>query len=208
MTRPSQPRRRDVLLAASLAGAACFVPSIARAAGTDDKGRLKAKRYRLPMPGSDIGIGGATLGIYAPMAAVLKVVLKYGNYDKILPRLEQSRIVGKEGDETDVYVRAPILRGVAHIWGVIRFGPPEPWAGEGKTLTGRLVKGNVEAYHGRWKLYPCGEDRTILQCEQFIDLKIPVPSSLVTPELEWAADKGVTAVRDIAECEESTVPGA
>jgi len=208
MSRPRQPRRRDVLLAASVAGTACFVPAIARAAETDERGRLKAKRYRLPMPGSDIGIGGAVIGIYAPMDAVLKVVLKFSNYHKILPRLEQSRIVGKEGDKTDVYVRAPIMGGVAHIWGVMRFGSPQPWAGKGKKLSGRLVKGNLEAYHGRWKLYPCGSERTILQCEQFIDLKIPVPSSLVTPELEWACDKGVTAVRDIAECGESTVKEA
>jgi hypothetical protein len=173
-----------------------------------DDPRLEAKRYRLPMPGSDIGIGGATLGIYAPMSEVLKVVLDFRKYNTILPRLEQSRIVGKQDGKTDVYVRAPIMRGVVHIWGVIRFSPAKPWAGKGKTLTGRLVKGNVEAYQGRWKLYPCGEDRTILQCEQFVDLKIPVPSSLVTPELEWAADKAVTAVRDIVECDESTVTGA
>ncbi len=205
MTRSSQPRRRDVLLAASLAGAACFVPSIARAAKTDKEGRLSAERYRLPMPGSDIEIGGAVIGVYAPMSDVLKVVLKFSNYHKILPRLEQSRIVGKKGDQTDLYVRAPILRGVAYIWGVMRFGAPVPWAGKGKTLTGRLVKGNLEAYHGRWKLYPCGSERTILQCEQFIDLKIPLPASMVTPELEWASDTGVTAVRDIAECGEPTV---
>ena len=195
------------MLAASLAGASCLFPTIARAVEPGGK-RLKAKRYRLPMAGSNVGIGGATLGIYAPMDDVLKVVLDFKRYHTILPRLEQSRIVGKKDGKTDVYVRAPILRGVVHIWGVIRFGPPKPWAGEGKTLTGRLVKGNVEAYHGRWKLYPCGKDRTILQCEQFMELKIPVPSSLVTPELEWAADKAVTAVRDIAECGESTVTSA
>ncbi len=207
MTGSPKPRRRDLLLAASWAGACCFIPQVARAAEPGEK-PLRAKRYRLPMPGSNIGIGGATLGIYAPMDDVLKVLLDFRKYHTILPRLEQSRIVGKADGKTDVYVRAPILRGVAHIWGVIRFGPPKPWAGEGKTLTGRLVKGNVEAYHGRWRLYPCGKERTILQCEQFVDLKIPVPSSLVTPELEWAADKAVTAVRDIAECGQSSVSGA
>jgi hypothetical protein len=194
------PRRR--LVAALGAGAgALFLPTVAL--GRD---RSIAERYRKPTAGSDIDTGGAIIGVNAPLAKVLRVVTRYDRYDQILPRLEQSRIVGKTPQGgTDVYVRAPILRGVAHVWGVGRFTKPRRWGKAGKVIVGSLVKGNLEAWNSRWVLHPCSPTRTILRFEMFAMLIIPVPTSQVTPELMWASDMAVTAVRDMAECGRSTV---
>jgi hypothetical protein len=215
---PPGVNRRTFLVSAGLAGI-CLTHSELSGAAEDGGGasqktaapvaaRTRAKRYRFPTPGSDIPSGGAIIGIHAPMAQVLKVALDYRKYHTVLPRIEQSRVVGKTADATDVYMRAPILRGVAHIWLVGRFSKPLKWRGNGKKVLGRYVKGNLDGWHGAWKMYPCGPQRTVLRLELFIDVKIPVPSSLITPELEWAADKGVTAVRDIVECGESSVGSA
>ena len=190
--------RRHLLLGAAAASLGSFSPSAFGASA-------KAKRYRFATPGSPIDTGAAVIRIDAPLEQVLKVVQDYRKYRKILPRLEQSRIVAKKDGKTDVYMRAPILKGAFNIWGIARFGEPEPWKENGKRVAGKMVKGNLDAWHGAWKLEPDGADQTILRLEMFVDVAVPVPDSWVTPELEWAADKGVTAVRDIAQGRGSTV---
>ncbi len=188
-----QLSRRGLLFGA--AAAIVLLPVDAQAA---DK-RAKAKRYRLNTPGSGIDTGGAVILVEAPMDAVLKVVQDYRQYRKILPRLQQSRVLKRHGGKTDVYLRAPILHGAVSIWGVARFGQPKPWRKYGKILEGKLVKGNLNAWQGRWKMLPKGPNRTALWLEMFVDPKFPMPDAWITPELMWASDKGVTAVRDMAE---------
>lgn len=188
--------RRRALLTAS---ACLLVPQIAWA-----KDRSKAQRYRFPTPGSEIDSGGAIIGVNGPMKKVLAVVQDYKRYVDILPRLSMSRVVGRKGKGVDVYLRAPILRGVNHVWGVSRFTPYK-WRTKGKKIVARYQKGNLDAFFGQWKMYPCGPNRTVLRLELFLDPSVPVPAETITSELEWSADKGVTAVRDMVECNRSTV---
>jgi len=189
--------RRTLLIGGSLALCSKF-------AIAEEIDRRVARTHRIPTPGSRIETGVATIDVFGSVDQVLDVVLDYRKYNTILPRLETSRVVGKHKGATDVYLRAPILRGVAHVWGVARFTPPKRRATGGKEISGTLIKGNLDGWRGKWILHPCGK-RTILTMELFIDLQIPVPSKVVTKELEWAAGKGVTAVRDIVECGESGV---
>jgi hypothetical protein len=193
--------RRALLLMGGLAASELALADLAFAADVD---RSVAKRYRLPTPGSDVDTGGAIVGVHAPIDRVLKVVMRFGRYIDILPRLSASKVVAKKGKATDVYLRAPILGGVAHVWGVARF-TPTPYAKKGKKVVARYVKGNLDGFRGTWKLYPCSDVRTVLRLELYLVPKLPLPASIITPELEWAADKGVTAVRDIVECGRSTV---
>lgn len=176
-------------------------PSMAAAAVRPD--RRTAFRYRYPTPGSGIDTGGAVIDVHAPLARVLAEVQRFDRYHAVLPKLEQSRIVNVHRGVTDVYLRAPILRGVAHIWGVARFSKPKRWR-NGLKIVGRLVKGNLDGWFGVWKMRRCGP-ATVLRLEMFIDVMVPVPDSWVTPEIEWAADMGVTAIRDIIECGEPSV---
>jgi len=92
-----------------------------------------------------------------------------------------------------------------HIWAVSEFVGPLDWRSHGKRIVGKMKKGNVRAFDGAWKMHPCGPNRTILRLELFMIPKVPVPDAWITPELMWAAGKGVTAVRDMAECRESSV---
>jgi ribosome-associated toxin RatA of RatAB toxin-antitoxin module len=161
--------------------------------------RAKVLRYLKPTAGSDIETGGAWTVVHAPIAVVRKAVQDYERYVQVMPRLEQSRIVGRKNGETDVYMRAPILNGVVHMWGVVRFSRPQK-SGRWESIVGRYVKGNLQAYHGVWRLYPCTPDRTLLKLEMFADIKIPMPASMISPELAWAADVSVTSIRDRSEC--------
>lgn len=169
--------------------------------------RNKAERYQLPREGSDINVGGAKIAIHRPLDDVLKVVMSFRKYHQILPRLETSKLVARGPEYHDVYMRAPILRGMYNIWTVARFTEPLPHGRRGKKVLGAMRKGNLEAFDGRWQLHPCSDKRTILRLELYLIPKVPVPSAWITPELMWAADKGVTAVRDLAECGKSSVKG-
>ncbi len=193
---------RRILLLGGISGAAVWgVPDAAWAANVD---RSVASRYRFPTPNNAIDTGGAIIGINGPMAEVYRVVTMYRRYKEILPRVSMSKIMGRKGKSVDVYLRAPIMGGVNHVWGVARI-TPYPWRSQGKKVVARYRKGNLDGFRAVWKMYPCGPRRTVVRFELFLDPKIPVPAALVTPELAWAADKAVTAVRDMVECHRSTV---
>ncbi|MBM4376543.1 MAG: hypothetical protein FJ095_15785 [Deltaproteobacteria bacterium] len=174
-------------------------------APTTDRDRTAAATYVIPVAGTDLVIGGAVIDVRAPLADVTKILGEFHRYKEILPRLQQSRVVAEEGDKTDVYMRAPILHGLAAVWGVARFGPFEPYKTRGVQRQGELVSGNIEKWSGRWVAFPCGERRTLLKLELFCRLSIPLPSRVVNKWLLWACRKGVSAVRDMAECGVSSV---
>jgi ribosome-associated toxin RatA of RatAB toxin-antitoxin module len=192
--------RRELLVG----GAASFDTSLT-ALPAQARNRSVAERYRFPTRGREMDSGGAIIGINGPMKRVLKVVQTYRKYRHILPRVEQSRVITKRAGTTDVYLRAPILNGVAHVWLQARFSPPKRWRKTGRQVLGRMIKGNLDVWYGAWKMYPCGPNRTVLRMEMFGDMEVPVPDEWITPELMWACDKGVTAVRDIVECGKSGV---
>ena len=169
--------------------------------GTPRIDRRQPHIERLPTAGSDIETGAARIVIHAPLADVRRVVLRFRKYHKILPRLTQSRVIGREkGKYTDVYMRAPIMNGVAHIWGVMRFSAPKRWAQRGEMISATYRDGNLDDFRGRWYMFPCGPKRTTLRVELFLDPSIPVPDRIVGKWLAWAAGKSVAAVRDMVEC--------
>jgi hypothetical protein len=172
---------------------------------TEGRDRSVAENYTVPVEGTDLVIAGATIGVNAPLADVKRVLLAFHRYKDILPRLQQSRVVAETDGATDVYMRAPIMNGLAAIWGVVRFTPLTPWRKRGFQLAGARVSGNVEKWTGKWMAFPCGDKRTLLKLELFCEVGLPLPTRVVTKWLLWACNKSVTAVRDMAECGSSSV---
>jgi ribosome-associated toxin RatA of RatAB toxin-antitoxin module len=157
-----------------------------------------AQSYRTETEGSDIDTGGAVILVNAPLEDVLAVVQDFKSYHDIFPRLHDSRVVMKSERGTDVYLRAPILHGLIKVWAIARFAPPAALPNGGKRLVGDFVEGNIDTWHGVWTLEPLAADRTALRLEMSIELEVPVPDSLITPELMWVSEEAVTAVRDRA----------
>ncbi|MBI4951804.1 MAG: hypothetical protein HY908_07200, partial [Myxococcales bacterium] len=181
------------------AAPASAAPGASEAPPGPDYGAARVRQ--VAVPGSDTNMGVATVGIRAPLAKVRRIIQDYGKYDQVLPKLEQSRVVGrtKEG-ATDVYVRAPILHGMMHVWAKLRFDKPKPFQESGEVIASELVEGNIGSWHARWKLWPCGPERTLLTMELHVEVDAPVPDSLVGDMLAWAAEHSVDAVREQAEC--------
>ena len=186
-------------IASAVPGGAPPPPSPGAGASAERPKRMESVRYRKPVAGSNFDAGGAWILVNAPVDVVRKVVQRFDRYDRLIPRLEQSRVVARRHGATDVYLRAPVLHGAVTLWAVIRFNPIEK-LGVVERMSSELVEGNLLSWNAEWRLIPCGEERTLIKLEILTDVNIPFPSSLIAPELAYIADKAVTAVRDRAEC--------
>ena len=158
----------------------------------------KAQRYSVKTPYSRIEAGAARIDVAADSQHISDIISDFGNYTRLTDKFDKSRIVGHSGSNTDVYLQVPILKGAAKIWAVVRFEPIRNANGE-QILTGHLIKGNVERLDATWKVRTIADHQSRVELEMLIVPKIPVPGSVVTGEVAYAADKAVTGVRDRAE---------
>jgi ribosome-associated toxin RatA of RatAB toxin-antitoxin module len=161
--------------------------------------RGKALRYSLKTtsPASSIDTGGAAIYVNAPIAAVRKIVTDYRHYDEFIKPFQQSRVLSRRKGVSEVYFEVPVLHGAAKIWVVTHIDPPTK-DGVGEKIVARYSRGNVDDFRAVWRLRAVDDSHTIVKLELLVDPTLPIPGSAVTPELQYAADKAVTAVRDRA----------
>jgi hypothetical protein len=158
-------------------------------------------RFDTKLPQSDRPAGGARAVVYASPELVRSVVLDFGNYAHYFDpdkgtnpsRRWASKIVGKSGDKTDLYLEVPILKGAAKIWAIVRFDAPRK-DGDSEIVTGHMIKGNVDKLHAKWKMRKT-DDGTELQLEFLVVPKLPVPDSLLANEARSAAAKAVKGMK-------------
>jgi len=155
-------------------------------------------RFDVKTRWADTPAGAARGNVSAPPDLVRSVVLDYKNYASFISRFEKSRIVGKSGDKTDVYLQVPILKGAAKVWAIVRFEPPKDVDGTA-VVEGHMIKGNVKRLDAIWRLKKLDEESTQVVLELLIVPDMPVPDSLVVPEVRYAAAKAVEGSRDEAE---------
>jgi len=158
----------------------------------------EVSRFNVKTPYADIHAGAARVNVDAPEELVRSVVLDYKNYAKFMARFEKSQVVGRSGDKTDVYLQVPILKGAAKVWAVVRFEPIKEIDGS-EVLTGHMIKGNVKRLDATWRLKKLDDATTQVALELLIVPDLPVPDSLVVPEVRFAAAKAVEGSRDEAE---------
>ena len=159
-------------------------------------------RYDCKLPESNRPAGGARTLVYASPELVKSVVLDFGNYahyfdpdkGKNPQRKWASRVVGKSGDKTDLYLEVPILKGAAKIWAIIRFDAPQK-VGDSEIVVGHMLKGNVDKLSAKWKMRRTPDGDTELQLEFLVVPKLPVPDSLLSNEARSAAFKAVTGMK-------------
>jgi hypothetical protein len=200
---------KRILLGLGMAATALVLSSgepASAAPGGPAQAAQKAKRYRKPAPGTDVQAGCAHVTVNAPTDVVRKVVLGYGDYSKFIKRYKnnelqfqmKTKVVGRHGDKTDVYLEVPIMKGTAKVWGIVRFDPPRTASGE-EVVEGRMLKGNVERLEARWRIRKIDDANTRLDLELLILPKIPLPGQLITGELEFVSDVSVSGARTRAE---------
>jgi hypothetical protein len=188
--------RHPILSTLLVAGIACM-GALPAAADTGTPS-AKAQRYSVLTPYSDVKAGAARIRIQAPIDVVTQIVTDFNHYDKLNKNFDKSRVIGKAGKKTDVYLQVKILKGAGRIWAVIRFDPLTEVNGT-RILKAHMRNGNVERLDATWHIKRIDDSTTELSLEMLILPSIPFPSSLITPELQSAADKAVSGSRKLAE---------
>jgi ribosome-associated toxin RatA of RatAB toxin-antitoxin module len=155
-------------------------------------------RFDVKTPYADMNAGAARVNVDAPVDLVRSVVLDYKNYASFMSRFEKSRVVGRSGDNTDVYLQVPILKGAAKVWAIVRFEPVKQVNGT-EVVVGHMLKGNVKRLDATWRLKKLDDVTTQVVLELLIVPDLPVPDRLVVPEVAFAAAKAVEGSRDEAE---------
>ncbi|MCK6535721.1 MAG: hypothetical protein L6Q84_22345 [Polyangiaceae bacterium] len=195
--------RRTLMMVVATLGLALVAPAASADANEEAKRLMKlrdAERYEVSTEHSATKAGAARVHIAAPVANVKKTVTDFKNYSKFISKFDKAKVVGRDGDKTDVYLQVPILKGAAKIWAVVRFSPIKSVNGE-EVLEGQMVKGNVKRMDARWRIKKIDDENTQLNLELLIVPKLPVPGSMVTGEVKYAADEAVMGSRNKTETE-------
>jgi hypothetical protein len=158
-----------------------------------------AERYSADYPGTRVDAGGARVHIAAPLSVVKKVLGDFNRYPVHIKKFKQARVVGKQGKQTDVYMQVEVLNGLGKVWAVVRFDPPKAKPSGEEVMIGHMVKGNVDRLDAVVKLNKIDDDNTQMNLELLMLPKIPLPASLITGELRYAADEAVMGFRNWSE---------
>lgn len=197
-------RFHAILLALVTAFTVLFATPMTTQAGDDEATRLerrgRAERYTkaTTSPKNSIDTGGAAIYVNAPIDVVRRIVTDYRNYEKTIKSFKKSKLLSRNKGVSEVYLEVPILHGAATVWVVALIGAPVIEGNEEK-ITARMLRGNVDDFRAVWRLRAVDAEHTIVKLELLVDPSLPVPSSLVTPELTAASDSAVTGVRKQAE---------
>jgi ribosome-associated toxin RatA of RatAB toxin-antitoxin module len=183
---------RDILFPCSVAIGLTLSPVDGSAKTVD------SVRYSIRTPNSDIEAGAARIRVKASASTLVGLVTDYGHWGEFISRFEKVRVVGRTADTVDVYLQVPILKGAAKIWAVVRFSPPKE-IGTERVIEGHMVKGNVERLDAKWRIIQVDQETSELHLQMLLVPKLPIPGSLVTGEVAYAADKAVIDVRAAAE---------
>ena len=181
-----------------LAIGSLVVACLGAATASADK---QAQRYEVLTPFSSIKAGAARTQVHAPIDLVRQVVTDFGSYAENISRFEKVKVVGRHGKVTDVYLEVPILKRAAKVWAVVRFEPSKQSDTGEEVIVGKLIQGNVKRLDALWRLSKVDDENTKLNLELLIvpDLALPVPGSMVTGEVAFAAEKAVKGMRKRSE---------
>ena len=178
-------------------------PTNADQTGDDDVKRLadgKSIKSNWQPPGTNERYGHAEVLIHAPFGTVKKLVLDYGHYKDLVPdKFHNSRIVGKTGGMTEVYMQVPIMHGMLTLWNVMRFSELKAVAADYCIVEGWFVKGNVRAANVAWTVKRVDDEWTILKFDLLMLPNLPAPQSAIDEELRDAAMDAVNGVHDHAQ---------
>jgi len=125
---PGRPRRRSLIQAAGAAALGALLPgreASARELGADELRRLAlGEVVRVPLdldlPKGDYFGGVSYAFIRSPLAEVVSVLLDPAAYTRILPLTLEARVIGKRGDDWQLFLKQGARLGSASYVLVVR----------------------------------------------------------------------------------------
>ena len=169
---------------------------VAERIGVVDETREDYVRYRLPVAGSKVTAGQAEALIDASSDEVLRVLRGYDGYKEFLPFFTYSKSGALVEGATELRLKAKIIGGTVEL--DVRVKAREtPLADGGTAIDLEFVRGNVERFDARFRVYPIGPNRTFLVFYLMIDPDLWFARNKTLSEYNWVnCGRAVRALRD------------
>lgn len=144
--------------------------------------------------------GHAEALVAAPAERLAKTATEFAKYRELHRKFSTARIIGKEGDKTDVYMRYPVQIGPVKIelYEVMRFSPDRANGGM-HVIEAHGIKGDMKRGHTLITIKPVDATHSILEVDVLLVPVLPAPQSYVDEELRDGAQDFVNGLRDKAQ---------
>ena len=177
-----------------------LLPAVAHADG-DVQRLLDAKRtlaWNAALSGKGQRYGHAEALVDAPADKVKDTAVDFAHYKDLHRKLQNARVVGKDENGTDVYMKLPVKIGpfTFEQWSVMRFGPARALPGGGWLVEGRETKGNMKDGHLVITVKPVDAKHSLLKVDLLLTPSMPAPQSLVDEELRDASVDIANGLKD------------
>lgn len=144
--------------------------------------------------------GHAEALVEATPEQLAKTATEFGKYRELHRKFKTARVIGKEGDQTDVYMRYPVQIGpmTIELYEVMRFAPDRTVGGT-HIIEARGIKGDMKRGHTIITIKPVDAKHSLLQVDILLVPTLPAPQSYVDEELRDGAEDFVDGLRDRAQ---------
>lgn len=198
-------RARTILVALALLA----LPVVALADGVGTVPSVDANVSRLldakstlkwNFDGADGRYGHAETLVAAPADKVATMAADFAHYKELHRKFQTARVIGKEADQTDVYMRYPVRIGPVtfELYEVIRFKPLRDEGGA-RVLEGIGIKGDMTRGRTVVTVKPVSATHSLLQIDVLLKPKVPAPQFMIDEELRDGAHDFVDGLRHRAQ---------
>ena len=164
---------------------------------------LEAKKtlnWNQTIAGGKDRYGHAEALVEAPADKLAKTAVEFGKYKELHKKFSTARVIGKEGDQTDVYMRYPVQIGpvTIELYEVMRFSPDRA-NGTTHIIEARGIKGDMKRGHTLITIRPVDAKHSLIEVDILLVPVLPAPQSYVDEELRDGAQDFVNGLRDKAQ---------
>jgi len=165
----------------------------------------KTLKMNQPMGPINDRYGHAEALVEATPEQLVKTATEFSKYRELHRKFKTARVIGKEGDQTDVYMRYPVQLGpmTIELYEVMRFSPDRTTGGT-HTIEARGIKGDMKRGHTLITVRPVDAKHALITVDILLVPTLPAPQSYVDEELRDGAEDFVDGIRDKTQ----TAPGA
>jgi ribosome-associated toxin RatA of RatAB toxin-antitoxin module len=150
----------------------------------------------VPIEGTDLVRGRASIKVQAPIEKVREQVFAFAQYPEFMPHYQKAKVLGRApSGGRDVYMEIEALNGAVSLWTRVDI-PRKPAVVDGvEVYETKFLDGNVRDFKAIWRMKKLDEASTELSLEVFLQPKLPLPTSILNSENVKGASAGVTAMR-------------
>lgn len=160
----------------------------------------KTLNWNQPLGTSKERYGHAEALVDAPADVVAKKATEFGQYKTFHRKFATARVVAKDGDKTDVYMRYPVTIGklTIELQETMRFSPIRS-VGSAFVLEAHAVTGDMKQGHTVITIKSVDAKHSLLQVDVLLVPKLPAPQSFIDEELRDGALDFVNGLKDKAQ---------